>query len=158
MNENITASIPLAWDYANAFVMHLTVESEHIDGLSHVNNAVYVKWCELVGWHHSTELGLSLNDYQTLDRAMAIRRSEFEYLQAAHLGDQLSAATWLTNTDNRLALERHFQIIRVRDGATLLRARWDLICIAMSSGRPKRMPVEFKSIYGAAVRRFQELS
>jgi len=78
-------------------------------------------------------------------------------LRAAYLDDQLQAATWLTNTDNRLSLERHFQIIRLRDGATLLRARWDLIFIALSSGRAKRMSVEFKSIYGAAVKPFQEL-
>jgi len=157
MNEKLPADVSLNWDYPQPFLMDVNVKPEHIDGLKHVNNAVYVKWCEQVGWHHSAALGLSLNEYQTLDRALAIRRSEFEYLRAAHLGDELQAATWLTSTDDRLTLERHFQIIRVRDGVTLLRARWDLICIAMSSGRPKRMPEAFKSIYGAAVRRFQAL-
>jgi acyl-CoA thioester hydrolase len=32
-----------------------------------------------------------------------------------------------------------------------VRGRWVLVCIDISSGKPKRMPVEFLSIYDAAV-------
>ena len=38
------------------------------------------------------------------------------------------------------------------DGSTVLRGRWDLVCIELSTGRPRRMPPEFVQVYGAAVR------
>jgi len=151
MTDQSSTHRALGWDYPQPFILSVTATLEHIDGLNHVNNAVYVTWCEDSAWSHSADLGLSLKDYQSLNRAMAIRRSEFEYLQAAYLGDELKVATWLTATDNRLSLERCFQIMRARDNVTVLRARWELICIDFSSGRPKRMPLEFKTVYGGAV-------
>jgi acyl-CoA thioester hydrolase len=44
-------------------------------------------------------------------------------------------------------MERRFQLVRASDGATVLRGRWDLVCIEMSSGRARRMPQEFLSAY-----------
>jgi hypothetical protein len=32
-----------------------------------------------------------------------------------------------------------------------LRGCWDLVCIELGSGRPKRMPAEFLKVYGAAI-------
>lgn len=139
------------WDYPKPFLMDFTASEEHIDGLQHVNNGVYVNWCQDVGWEHSVALGLDMAAYQQLDRAMVIRHSEYDYCAAAHLGEPLRAATWLTGSDDRLNMERRFQLVRISDGVTLLRARWQLVCIAISSGRPKRMPEVFKRQYGAAV-------
>ncbi|WP_173780718.1 acyl-CoA thioesterase [Agarilytica rhodophyticola] len=144
-------SSSINWDYPEPFLLDVSVDASHIDGLKHVNNAVYVSWCEDAGWAHSIELGLGIDDYHNLNRAMAIRHSEFDYLQAGYLNDQLLVATWLTASDGKLAMERRFQLLRKSDGATLLRARWDLVCIEITSGRPKRMPEDFKRIYGAAV-------
>ncbi|WP_338109368.1 thioesterase family protein [Pseudomaricurvus alkylphenolicus] len=124
---------------------------DHIDGLQHVNNAVFVSWCQDAGWAHSQQLGLGLDDYQRLDRAMAIRHGEYDYIQSAYLDQALLVGTWLTANDGRLSMERRFQVIRACDGVTVLRARWQLVCIEISSGRPKRMPAEFKDIYGSAV-------
>ncbi|WP_439134982.1 acyl-CoA thioesterase [Pseudomaricurvus sp.] len=141
----------IEWDYPTPFLLDVAVSDQDIDGLQHVNNAVYVSWCQDAGWAHSQALNIGLKDYQELDRAMAIRRSEFDYLQAAYLGDELKVATWLTGNDNKLSMERRFQLVRASDGATLLRARWDLVCIEISSGRPKRMPALFKDVYGEVV-------
>lgn len=158
MKEKKSKRLLLDWDYPQPFTKSITVKPEHIDGLNHVNNTVYMNWCEDAGWSHNNAIGLNLGEYQKLDRAMAIRRSKIEYLQASYLGDELQVATWLTNTDQRLTLKRYFQVIRERDGVTLLRAQWDLVCIELSSGRPKRMPTEFKSIYGDAVNRLKDLA
>jgi acyl-CoA thioester hydrolase len=148
MSENTNE---IAWDIPNPFTVSKTVESSQIDGLNHVNNAYYVMWCQDAGWGHSEHLGLDLDDYRELNRAMAIRRSEYDYILSAYEGDELIIGTWLTGNDNRLMMERSFQIVRVSDGATLLRGRWDLVCIDMASGKPKRMPQAFKDIYGAVV-------
>ena len=81
------------WDYPQPFTLPLVPRTEDIDGLNHTNNAVYVRWCEQVGWAHSESLGLTLDDYRRLDRAMAIRRGEYDYILPTLLGEALTLAT-----------------------------------------------------------------
>ena len=146
-----TMTDPAGWDYPNPFTQTVTVRPEHIDDLDHVNNTCYVNWCQDIAWRHSEFLGLGVADYRELNRAMAIRHGEYDYAQAAYADDQLQIATWLTRDDGKLSMERCFQIIRVSDGVTVLRGRWEMVCIEISSGRPKRMPPVFVSTYGPAV-------
>src|SRR6478736_6020816 len=137
----------MSWDHPNPFTLAVSPQSGDIDGLNHTNNAVYVQWCEKVAWAHSEALGLNLADYQRLDRAMAIRRGEYDYLLPTFVDEELLLATWLLASDGKLTMERRFQLIRISDGATVLRGRWDLVCIELGSGRPRRMPAEFCEIY-----------
>jgi acyl-CoA thioester hydrolase len=139
------------WDRPHPFTRAVVPQAADIDGLNHTNNAVYVRWCEQVAWAHSEALGLSLADYRRLDRAMAIRRATYDYLLPSAEGEVLALGTWLTASDGKLAMTRRFQIVRDRDGATLLRGQWDLVCIEVASGRPRRMPPEFTQVYDAAV-------
>ena len=137
----------MAWDYPNPFTISAMPQACDIDGLNHTNNAVYVRWCERVAWAHSEALGLGLADYRRLDRAMALRRGEYDYLLPTQLGEALTLATWLTASDGKLTMERRFQLIRDHDQATVLRGRWELVCIELSSGRARRMPSEFCQVY-----------
>lgn len=137
------------FDYPTPFTLPVLAAEAHIDGLQHVNNAVYVSWCEQAAWAHSAALGLGLADYQRLDRAMAIRQAHYDYLLPAQLGDQLTLATWLTASDARLNMTRQFQLLR--GAQTLMRGRWQLVCIEMQSGRPRRMPAAFLNAYQPAV-------
>ena len=139
------------WDYPQPFTLAVTPQAADIDGLNHTNNAVYVRWCEEAGWAHSKVLGLTLADYRRLDRAMAIRRGEYDYLMPTAPGDALMMATWLCGGADRLTMERRFQLVRLSDQATILRGRWTLVCIELGSGRPRRMPPEFCAVYLPAV-------
>lgn len=137
----------MTWDRPNPFILPVTPQAADIDGLDHTNNAVYVRWCQDAGWAHSHALGLTLTDYKRLDRGMAIRRSEFDYIFATDEGEALLLGTWLTAGDSPLSMQRHFQLVRERDSTTVLRARWELVCIELSTGRPKRLPPEFSDVY-----------
>lgn len=141
----------MAWDYPDPFTLAVAPQPADIDGLNHTNNAVYVQWCERIGWAHSEALGLSLADYHRLDRAMAIRHGGYDYLLPSFAGEALTLATWLTAGDGKLTMERRFQLRRDSDGATVLRGRWELVCIEITSGRPKRMPPEFITAYQSVV-------
>jgi acyl-CoA thioester hydrolase len=141
----------MAWDHARPFTMPMVPQAGDIDGLNHTNNAVYVQWCEKIAWAHSEALGLSLADYRRLDRAMAIRRGEYDYLLPTAADEALTLATWLVGSDGKLTMERSFQLLRNHDGATILRGRWHLVCIELGSGRPRRMPPEFCDAYLAAL-------
>lgn len=139
------------WDHPQPYTLTTRVSPQDIDGLNHTNNAVYVKWCEQVAWAHSVSLGLDLDAYHRLDRAMAITRSEYDYLQASREGEEIAIGTWITHWDRKLTMQRRFQVIRVDDGVTLLRGGMRFACIELSSGRPRRMPAEFIDGYGVAV-------
>jgi acyl-CoA thioester hydrolase len=139
------------WDRPAPFTLALTPQPADIDGLDHTNNAVYVQWCEQIAWAHSEALGLSLADYRRLDRAMAIRECHYDYLLPSGEGEPLMLGTWLTASDGKLTMERRFQLRRASDGVTIVRGRWALVCIEISSGKPRRMPAEFLVGYEAAV-------
>lgn len=140
----------LPWRLAAPHVLPWRIEAEHIDHYNHVNNVAYVAQLERVAWSHSNHLGLTIEKYQEFDRGMAISRHEIDYLAAALLGETLYCATWIIHCDSRLKLSRQFQFIRGSDKVTLLTARTDFVCIALSSGKPKRMPKAFSDIYGPA--------
>jgi acyl-CoA thioester hydrolase len=127
------------WDRPNP-TLELNVGTDAIDGLGHANNAVYVTWLERCAWRHSQSLGLDLAAYRRLDRAMAVMRHEIDYLASAYEGDELVLGTWIVEWDQRLRMQRYFQLVRPRDGA-----------IELSSGKPKRMPQAFVVGYGAAL-------
>jgi acyl-CoA thioester hydrolase len=139
------------WDYPHPHILFTRVQATDIDGLQHTNNVVYVDWCQRAAWDHSVALGLDLERYRALNRAMVITYSEFHYLQASQEGQEIAVATWIVDWDGKLTMARRFQVLRLDDGVTLLRAAMRFACIEISSGRPRRMSPEFIDGYGPAV-------
>ena len=139
------------WDYPGPHIVQAHVQAADIDGLHHTNNLVYVDWCQRAAWAHSEAVGLNLDCYRALDRAMVITHSELDYLRASQEGDEVMVATWIVEWDKKLTMARHFQVVRIADGITLLRARMRFVCVELSSGRPRRLPPEFIAHYGPAV-------
>ena len=133
----------MSWDLPSPFIQRRVAVKTEIDGYGHVNNAVYVAWLDDCAWAHSTERGISPALCSTLNRGMVVWRTQINYLRAAMEGDPLEVATWPVRNDNKLRIERRFQIRRASDGETLLRALLHYVCIDLQTGRPKRMPEEF---------------
>ena len=138
------------WQLPHPFLLTWQITPEQIDHYQHVNNVAYVKQLETTAWAHTNHLGLTIEQYQALDRGMAISRHEINFLAAAHVGDMIDCATWVVDCDSKIKLSRQFQFIRRHDQLTLLNARTDFVCIALSTGTPKRMPKAFSTVYGAA--------
>lgn len=141
----------MSWRWPAPFVIDIEVLPAHIDGLGHVNNVVYVGWLEDCAWRHSQSLGLGLDEYRRLDRAMAVLRHEIDYLASARLGERLQMGTWVVESHRGLKMTRRFQLLRPADGVTLLSAQTTFACIELSSGRPRRMPEAFMDRYGRAL-------
>lgn len=138
------------WRHPAPYIHEICVDATDMDGLQHSNNACYVKWCEQAAWQHSQQLGLGLDDYQRLDRAMAVRQAHYDYRLPTHAGDVLLVGTWLHNMSGA-KMERSFQLVRLADRQTVLLAHWQLTCIEISSGKPKRLPEAFINAYGRAL-------
>ncbi|MDU0355882.1 thioesterase family protein [Paraglaciecola aquimarina] len=141
----------MTWLYPNPFIKTWRIEAKHIDHYQHVNNVAYVTQLETTSWAHSNQLGLTIEQYQGIDRGMVISQHQINYLAAAHYGDVIDCATWITQCDKKLKLTRQFQFIRTADQKTLLTAQTDFICIVLSSGKPTRMPALFADTYSAAL-------
>lgn len=141
----------IAWDLPEPFTIDITVRAEDTDRLGHANNVVYVRWLEDVSWAHIESLGMSWALHEKTGKAMAITRTEIDYLASANTGDHLVLGTWLTDYDGRFRSARQFQLVRPSDGKTLVRAVSTHACVDMKSQRPARAPKEFAEILGSAV-------
>ncbi|WP_230425621.1 acyl-CoA thioesterase [Spartinivicinus ruber] len=131
------------WDLPAPFILDVIVDETVIDHYGHVNNAEYVRWLQDASWAHSNSIGLSIDQYRELNRAMVVHRHEIDYVASAFHQDQLQIATWIVALDCKLSLIRQFQIIRPQDQCCILRAKTKFVCVELSSGKPRRMPEVF---------------
>ena len=139
------------WDLPAPFTIEIAVRPEDTDRLGHANNVVYVRWLEDVSWAHIESLGMTWELHEKTGKAMAITRTEIDYLASANAGDQLVLGTWLIDYDGRFRSARQFQLVRPSDGRTLVRAVSTHACVDLKSQRPARAPKEFAEILGSAV-------
>ena len=144
IKENIGQVI---WDYPNPFTVSITVSNNEIDQLGHTNNQVYLDWMMKAAYEHSESLGLSVNDYLSIGIAMVAKRHEINYLSATYINDNLIVGTWIATNDNRFRSMRKYQIIRMGDQKTILRAETDWVSLNIDNGKPERMPDEFIRCY-----------
>ena len=145
-------SIEIDWDRPDPFFVDVVVAADQIDALGHTNNVHYLAWLQDCAWAHSRARGVDEALMVELDRAMAVRETSMTYLAATHEADALRVGDWITACDRRLRARRAFQIVRLRDGVTVLRAAIDYVCIEISTGRPARMPTAFADAYTADLR------
>jgi len=142
MDEALTLD-KINWDRANPCMLSLDVKSEHTDRLGHTNNVTYLHWMETVSWQHVEQINMGWEVQDREGKAMAIVRTEVDYLQASHVGEKLVMGTWITESDGRLCSARAFQLARLSDGETIMRAQSRYACIQLKTGKPSRMPACF---------------
>ena len=137
----------LNWDYPNPYTVEVKVLPEEIDQLGHANNRVYLNWIMTAAYTHSESLGLSVDDYLNIGVAMVAKRHELNYITATFVNDELIIGTWIATNDNRFNSQRNYQIIRLSDDKTILRAETDWVSMNIQTGKPQRMPEEFIQCY-----------
>lgn len=139
------------WQYPNAFVQDILVQEKDTDRLGHTNNVSYLRWLEVIAWSHMEHLDCGWQVNQSLGKAMAITRTEMNYLHASYANEQLVLGTWITKSDYRLTSEREFQLFRASDQRLLLTAKMIFACINLSTGKAAKMPHELKEAHQRAM-------
>ena len=137
MNEQ-----PVEWQWPNPHLNEITVKPAHTDRLGHTNNVRYLEWLESIAWEHIEALGCGWEVKESLGKAMAIVRTEIDYLAASYEGNELLLGTWITSSDLKLQSTRHFQLVNTSNGKTILTAKMNFACISLKTGRPSKMPNE----------------
>lgn len=79
----------------NIFEFKITVTSEDIDDLNHVNNVVYVQWMDKVAFEHWSYL---TRENPLPQYIWVVIRHEIDYLKQAVLGDEITVKTWVGET------------------------------------------------------------
>ena len=135
----------LDWDYPQPYIIEHTASEDEADGYGHVNNSVYLRWLDQCVWAHCNAVSMGPEFCRQLNRGFAAIRHEIDYITSAYPGDRVAVANWVTQNDGRLRAQRRFQVIRIEDGRTLLRARSYYVCTDLTTGRPARIPQPFKT-------------
>ncbi len=125
----------------NKFLYPLTVKTEHIDALKHVNNEIYIKWLMEAAGAHSSSLGYSIEKYLFDGACFVVRRHEVDYLAPAFLGEELVVETWVENMQKAKST-RVYNIRRLADQKILIHAKTLWVYVDLITGRPTEISTE----------------
>ena len=129
---------------AHAFRWPITLQDQHFDALEHVNNVVYVQWVQEAAAAHWQTLSAA----RTVEVVWVVRRHEVDYLKPAFRGDELTAYTWVGDTQGALSV-RHVHILN-QHGELLLHAQTTWCALDKKKFRPMRINEELIRILASA--------
>lgn len=135
----------LITDFTTSFAIELTVETEDIDGLGHMNNAIYVNWLDQAHLLHTFSLGVTPEVMQSTSCGLVVRHSNLLYLLGLKENDTVLVGTQIKICDGKIRLFRQFQMVELKSKQTALRGTIEYICVDFARAKPRRMPVEFSS-------------
>lgn len=141
----------IEWQLPEPFIYEVSVLPEDTYRLGHTNNVRYLEWLEKVAWQHFEQVGYGWSAMECSGYALAITRTELNYLHASYVGDSLLLGTWLTSNDQRFKCGRVFQLVRRSDAKIILNAKMEFACIALANGRPAKMPPDMSNVLNIAL-------
>jgi acyl-CoA thioester hydrolase len=123
--------------------MTIAVEPADIDGLSHVNNVVYLRWVQDIAVAHWRAVASAADQEKYL---WIIVRHEIDYKQPARLGDMILAKTWV-GAATRIKFDRHTEMRRASDGVLLAKARTVWCPIDARTGKVVGVSAEVRACF-----------
>lgn len=122
--------------------MTVPVLPADIDGQSHVNNIVYLRWIQDVATAHWKSLASA--EAQAVI-GWVVLRHEIDYRSPASLGDEILLRTWVGQA-SRLKFERFTEIRRKIDNKQLLaQARTLWVPVDVRTGKPMRVSADLRA-------------
>ncbi len=130
----------------------VTVQASDLDDLDHVNNTVYLAWCEQVAREHALRLGMGTEALSALGAVPVARQHIITYHRPALLGDQVRVRTALTLHAGVRSV-RAYALDRVNPGdpeggVRLAECQTEWVWVDPQSGRPKRAPAPVSAAFG----------
>lgn len=129
----------------------LTVEPGDLDDLNHVNNTVYLAWCERVARAHALREGMGTGALIALGAVPVARQHVITYHRPALLGDRVRVRTALTQHGGVRSV-RAYTLDRAAgdgtDGERLAECQTEWVWVDPVTGRPKRAPREVLDAFG----------
>lgn len=117
----------------NVFTLTITVSSEDIDNLNHVNNLVYVKWMDKIATTHWSFL---TRDNPLPQYVWVVLRHEIDYLKQASLGDEIIVKTWVGETKGITSI-RFMEFYK--NDSLLVKAKTTWVMLDANTHKPVRI-------------------
>ena len=121
----------------------LTVQSEDLDELNHVNNIRYIEWVQQISKEHWEKV-TSSQLRSTL--IWVVRKHEVNYFKSAVLDDQLTLKTHIAQNKGPIST-RIVEVWNNKTHTLLVKASTDWCLLDASSFRPKRVPEHIASLF-----------
>ena len=141
---------PSALDLNNAVLCYfdepLTAHVDDEDENGHVSNVAYVRWIQDATRAHSAAIGLDRAAYERLGGTFIVKRHEVDYRQGCRAGDELVLTTSVEEIRVASAVRRT-RIVRLSDGAEILKARTEWVFVSLAGHRPVRIPPDVMNAF-----------
>ncbi len=125
------------------FKYRFIVPASAIDGLNHVNNVTYLQWCLDAAEAHwiskTTEAQREQNVWVVLNHSISYKNPSF-------LGEELETQTWIESYKG-VKSERHYKIIRIKDGKTIVEAQTLWCFLDAKTFRPTKITEEIAALF-----------
>ncbi|MEX2530244.1 MAG: thioesterase family protein [Gemmatimonadota bacterium] len=136
------------------FTSTFHVRSYELDGLGHLNHAVYLNYLEQARYDTLSAAGFTLHDLQSKGWAVHVVRIEADYRRECRYGDRLEVRTGIERfrSSSMILRQRIFRVegslpdsaVSPPSGEVALEARIVAVWIG-PDGRPMRIPEEARS-------------
>lgn len=125
------------------FTHRFTVPSSAIDGLGHVNNVTYLQWCLEAAeahWKAKTDENVR-NQY-----VWVVLNHNISYKNPSFLDEELEIQTWI-DSHRGVRSVRHYQIIRLSDGKTVVEAKTQWCLLDGITRKPIKIPQAIADLF-----------
>jgi acyl-CoA thioester hydrolase len=129
------------------FTTDIQMRFRDIDGMGHVNNAVYLSYVELA----RTQFYMHQANKRTLDEIdFILAHVEIDFESQATWGDQIQVAVWPSKIGNS-SFTLSYEVKEKRSGRILARAKSVLVSYDYETRKSKPIPDEFRTLLQAAL-------
>jgi acyl-CoA thioester hydrolase len=131
------------------YTRRFRVRHYELDALGHVNNSVYVQYMQEAAIEASTHAGFGPAWYRERGTGWVVRRLSVRYLGQAAYGDEVEAATWVSQMRGPFST-REYDLTRAGDGAPVARGQAQWVYLDLHKGQPRRFPPEYADQFAPA--------
>ena len=129
------------------FTTDVQMRFRDIDGMGHVNNAVYLSYTELA----RTQFYMQFAGKKTLDEIdFILAHMDIDFESQAVWGDQIRVTVWPSKIGTS-SFTLHYEISEKRSGRILARANSVLVSYDYEKKKPKPIPGDFRKLLEAAL-------
>lgn len=129
------------------FTTDIQMRFRDIDGMGHVNNAVYLSYAELA----RTQFYMQVAKKRSLDEIdFILAHVDIDFESQAVWGDQIQVAVWPSKIGTS-SFTLSYDISEKRTGRILARAKSVLVTYDYEKKRSKLIPPDFRKVLEAAL-------
>lgn len=129
------------------FTTDIQMRFRDIDGMGHVNNAVYLSYIELA----RTQFYMQVANKRNLDEVdFILAHVDIDFEAQATWGDQVQVAVWPSKIGTS-SFTLSYEIKEKGSGRVLARAKSVLVSYDYENKKPKPIPGDFRELLEAAL-------